>query len=558
LLSHPNAWWRTTAQRLILERFDQAAIGPLRQLCAASGQPLGRVHAAWLLESFGALEGDEVARLLKDRHARVREQGVLLAEPRLGTTPALREILLALASDDDARVRFQVALSLGAWDDDRILPALARIALAGAEDRWTRAAVATAVPGRAGALIGTLLRMDDGFLARPNAGRLALLHDLAALVGARRDTREVLDTLDALLALAGPDALAWQTAGLNGIADGMGRRGGQLGAFLKMEAGSRPRTAARTAELLDQAAALAADSRCDVADRLGAVRSLAHAAWPAAEPVLMRLITSDPAQEIRLGAVRALAAHPHADVSATLMKPWKGYTPAVRREVTEAMLRQPERIRYFLHEIEAGHVKPGDLDAVRTRQLLNHRVADIRDLARKLLQENLPAERKQVLESYKAALSTAANAERGRAVFQKNCATCHRVGGIGVDVGPDIADTRTKTPDVLLADILNPNQAIDNNYLNYVVTTRSGKVLTGVIAVETASSLTLRRAENQSDVVLRQDVEEIQSTGISLMPEGLEKTVSVQEMADLIRFLKDWRYLDGSVPVGDPGKAGPP
>src|SRR5207237_9120788 len=114
-----------------------------------------------------------------------------------------------------------------------------------------------------------------------------------------------------------------------------------------------------------------------------------------------------------------------------------------------------------------------------------------------------------------------------------------------------ISDTRTKTVEALLGDILSPNQAIDNNYINYLVTTKSGKVLSGIITVETSSSLTLQRAENQTDVVLRQDVEEIQSTGQSLMPEGLEKTVTVEEMADLLAFLKNWRYLDGSIPLGD-------
>src|SRR5207237_1017905 len=147
-------------------------------------------------------------------------------------------------------------------------------------------------------------------------------------------------------------------------------------------------------------------------------------------------------------------------------------------------------------------------------------------------------------------LKQVGDAGRGRAVFQKNCATCHHIAGVGVQVGPDISDTRTKTFEALLGDILNPNQAIDNNYVNYLVTTKSGKVLTGIIATETASSLTLKRAENQTETVLRADVEEIQSSGVSLMPEGLEKTITVAEMADLLDFLKNWRYLDGAVPLG--------
>jgi putative heme-binding domain-containing protein len=217
--------------------------------------------------------------------------------------------------------------------------------------------------------------------------------------------------------------------------------------------------------------------------------------------------------------------------------------------VTEALLRDPQRIRILLKAVAAGRVRPGDLDVQRTRQLLNSRVPEIRKQAQALLRGNLPADRRKVLETYRAALKLKGDPQRGREVFRKNCATCHRVGGVGVDVGPDIADTRTRTPEALLVDILNPNAAIDSNYVNYVVVTKSGKTLTGLIGTETASSITLKRAENQTDTVLRQDIDEIQSSGISLMPEGLEQNISLREMADLIDFLKNWRYLDGAVPL---------
>jgi putative heme-binding domain-containing protein len=216
----------------------------------------------------------------------------------------------------------------------------------------------------------------------------------------------------------------------------------------------------------------------------------------------------------------------------------------VRREVTEALLRQPDRILAFLDAVQAGTIKPGDLDPQRSRQLINHSRPDIRARARQLLQASLPADRKQVLQRYRTALTLKGDTARGQVVFQKNCATCHRIAGLGVPVGPDISDTLGKTPEAILNDILDPNAAIDSNYLNYTVTTQSGKVLTGIIAAETGSSITLRRAENQTEVVLRQDIEEIQSTGVSLMPEGLEKTITIEEMADLLTFLKNWRYRD--------------
>jgi putative membrane-bound dehydrogenase-like protein len=552
LLEHPDAWWRTTAQRLLLERQDRSASKMLRGLTNVRSpeQSLARLHAVWLLESLGDLDPLLIVRLLVvDPNPRIREHAVLLSERWLASNPVIRNAVLGLADHEDPRLRFQVALTLGEWEDDAILAPLARIALAGADDPWTRMAVASAVPNRAGELIAVLCQ-QFALTRSATAARLTLLQELTTLVGARRDAAEVAKVLRVLAAVQDASRERWQMAGLNGMARGMSRRGTHLGEFLQSLPAADRAVVNETTALLTQAAGVAADRKRDEVDRVAAVRLLAHAPWDVAEPTLRGLLTEDPLQEIGLAAVRALAAHSRSEVPVLLMKPWRSYTPAVRREVLEAMLQRPERLLVLLQELEAGQIKPGDLDATRTRQLVNHSKPEIRDRARKLLQANLPAERKKVLETYKAALAMKGDPQRGRGVFQKHCATCHRVAGVGVDVGPDVADTRTKTPEMLLLDILDPNAAIDSNYINYTVTTRGGKVLTGILANETASSLTLRRAENQSDVVLRQDIDEIQSTGVSLMPEGQEKNLTVEEMADLLNFLKNWRYLDGSVPVG--------
>ncbi|HYT94793.1 MAG TPA: PVC-type heme-binding CxxCH protein [Gemmataceae bacterium] len=549
LLEHPEGWWRTTAQRLLLQRQDRAAVEPLRKLTLSSAQPLARLHAAWLLERLGGLDETLLLALLQDPHPRQREHGVRLAEPWIGKDVALRKGVFRLARDADPQVRFQVGLSLGEWDNDQIVPGLAAVALLGAEDRWTRLAVASAVPNRAGDLLRATLPPVGGPRPEITPGRFLLLQELAALVGARRDQNEVVGVLQVLQRLRLQDQARWQLAGLNGLAEGMGRRGTQLAAFLKALPADRRPIAEQTEALLARAAKLTRDAALPLEDRLAAVRLLAHTPWEIAGPALKELLAPDHAQEIRLAAVRALAAQPRPEVAGELLKSWRAYTPALRREVTEALLRQPDRIRTLLKEVEAGRVRPGDIDALRTRQLVNHSNTEIRERSRTLLRDNLPADRKKVLADYRPALTLKGDPQRGREVFRKNCATCHKVADIGVDVGPDIADTRTKTLDALLVDILNPNQAIDSNYVNYLIVTKNGKTLTGLIATETAGSVTLRRAENQTETVLRQDIESIQSTGVSLMPEGLEKTITIQEMADLLHFLKNWRYLDGSVPL---------
>src|SRR5262249_28093143 len=156
LLSHANAWQRTTAHRLLLERQDRSAVEPLRKTVATAEEPLARVHAAWLLQSMGALDEPSLLALLRHAQPRVREHGVRVAETHLAEPPTVRKEILALAADADAELRFQVALTLGEWDDDRTLEPLVAIGLRGADDPWTRLAVASSVPKRAGALLAVL------------------------------------------------------------------------------------------------------------------------------------------------------------------------------------------------------------------------------------------------------------------------------------------------------------------------------------------------------------------------------------------------------------------
>jgi len=544
--NHP--WQQQAAYRLVLERKYRPD--------PSSFARYSRRHddAQWLLRVIsllGVLNTDEKSfrPILKEIYEGDGspwnvKQAVRLAEPWIDQSEWIREELSNAAHITDDRVRFQVALSLGEWDNDRILSPLTNIALLDADDKWTRLAIASSVPKRAGALIVSLLSREQGLTKRMTAGRLSLLRELATLVGGRRDPAEVAKVLLVLRALPEKEGERWQMAALEGMAEGMGRRGGHLGSFLKsLPETYRPEVEGAT-RLLAHSAALAADAKRETPERLPAVRLLAHASWEQAGSVLTRLMESDPAPEVRMAAVRALAAHSRSDVPRLLLEGWRAFTPALRREVTEALMRQPDWIMALLKEVEAGRVKPGDLDVLRARQLVAYPRPEIREKARKLLQASLPADRREVLARYQESVKRKGDVRRGKEIFKKQCATCHHVDDVGVNVGPDISDARTKTAEMLLTDILNPNAAVDGNYVNYMVTLKSGRQLTGIIAAETASSLTLRRAENQSDVVLRQDVEEITSTGVSLMPEGMEKNVGVDEMADLLSFLKNWRYLE--------------
>jgi putative heme-binding domain-containing protein len=158
----------------------------------------------------------------------------------------------------------------------------------------------------------------------------------------------------------------------------------------------------------------------------------------------------------------------------------------------------------------------------------------------------VPADRAKALTSFQAALALTADARHGKEVFRKNCSTCHRIDDVGVDVGPSIGDARNKTPPQLLVDIVQPSKAIDNHFVSYSVVTVEGNSYTALITAETPTSITLKMPEGKTLSLLRSNIEELQSNGISLMPEGLERNLSLQDMADVISFIKNWRYLGGA------------
>ncbi|HQU45747.1 MAG TPA: c-type cytochrome, partial [Pirellulales bacterium] len=222
---------------------------------------------------------------------------------------------------------------------------------------------------------------------------------------------------------------------------------------------------------------------------------------------------------------------------------------AIRRAMLNALLARPDRVGRLLDEIAAGRLKASELDPLQANRLRQHADAQLRARAVELLAAAEPAERAEVMKRYRAALDLKADPRHGRDVFQKNCTTCHRIGPLGVDVAPSIADSRTKTQEQLLLDILEPNRAIDNNYVSYSLTTADGQSLVGVISAETASSITLKQPEGKVLTLARGDIDEIHSNGISLMPEGLEKNISLEDMADLISFIKNWRYLEADLPA---------
>ena len=163
--------------------------------------------------------------------------------------------------------------------------------------------------------------------------------------------------------------------------------------------------------------------------------------------------------------------------------------------------------------------------------------ARLREAARSLLGEKA-GEREGVLKRYEAAVDKTGDPERGRVVFERVCAKCHKLNGLGYDVGPDLATIRNRPAQLILPDIIMPNRSIAQNYESYVVERKSGGIVEGILGSQTPTTVTIRHEGGVDDVIRRDDVKELRVTKLSAMPADLDKQITVDQMADLLAFLK--------------------
>jgi putative membrane-bound dehydrogenase-like protein len=529
-LENPHGWWRDTAQRLLFERQDTAAVEPLRRLAAEGASDVARLHALWTLDGLGALREADLGRALGDAAAAVREQAVKLAAPRIAAAGGeLRARVWALAKDPAIRVRYAVAFAAGGVADEAATAVAVEILRQDRADKWVRAAALSGPPAQA-ATIAERVLAEPALTAEP-AGR-ETLRQLLFVAGAHNRTA----TLNGLVAAwtARPRSEAEAEAFWTGLGDGLKQAARNLRSAFR-EAGSPGAVAAGA--LLERAKTTAADRAAAPAARTAAVRLLGYEEWAAARPVLEALLASSEAQPLQSAAVKALGGFTTAEVAKTLLAHWPAYTPALREEVLAALLARRERVAPLLDALEANVVNPGQVTAARRTQLLANPDPKLKVRAEKLFGADASGTRADVFARYRAQLGLKGDAARGARVYDNVCAACHRFAGRGIELGPNLETVRGWDREKLLLNIVDPNREVTSNYLAYTIELKDGGAVTGMIAEETAGSIKLRRTGAPEETILRQNIAKIAASAGSLMPEGLEASLPPQEMADLMTFL---------------------
>ncbi|QDU99012.1 PVC-type heme-binding CxxCH protein [Lignipirellula cremea] len=528
-LASPSGWQRDLAHRMLVWRGDEAAIEPLQQLLRKHPDPRTRLQALCVLEGLGTMPPASLAQGLKDADPRVRTRALRIGEAQLaGTNTVFAPVL-----DEGADVpllQMQLACSLGesedaAWSGKR----LGQLALQNASDPYLKAAVMSS------------LHADN------------IEYVLAEVLDATGDEVVKRSLVDQLLAVAiglqQKAAVSRAFASLS-VATDNGYSDGQLASLARLLTvlESRKETPEKLLDaplreridgMVAQARATVADPSLPVSRRAVAVRLLGRDAAHADADLqqLTALLAPQHPPELQRAAVEALALLSNPRIPALLLADWNQFSPAVRAGALDLLLGRQAGTLALIAGLESGQVSPSQIDAARRDRLLHHKETSIRTAAGKVFSQPTSSDRKDVIEQHRAALALDADPARGKVVFGKRCAACHQLEGVGSQVGPSLLAIKDRTPEAMLIAILDPNRAVEEKFLAYSVITTDGRILSGVIAEESGNQISLRDASGKQLDILRNQIEELRVTTRSLMPEGLEKDVPDQELADLIEYL---------------------
>jgi putative heme-binding domain-containing protein len=427
------------------------------------------------------------------------------------------------------------------------------------EDKWVQVAALTSSAGKEYTLIEKAFPV---LAASPTEGKKLFFHNCAAVIGLSNRSGDI-KKLVRLATTNNTTASAWwQAACLNGLSKTIAKTG-LAGADLTVEkqsllskfnsaTPSLLRAAAidllirmgiqRTAEwqvVMQGARSVAANRQADLNYRNDALRLIALEKNSNDTALLQQLIIPAEPETLQQTALHTFNKISEKAATSYIIKNWKNLTHNVREASVGILLSSPHNINVLLNAVQQKQIQPSSISWPRMVRLMQDDDLALRNRARNLL-SNVNEDRDIVYKKYEGALSIKGEEKNGLVVFQRVCSSCHQVGGqYGKSFGPDLASIRNRNAEFIMSDILNPNRSIADKYEMWTIIKKNGEKLSGIIASETPAAITLHNIGEQDMIVARNEIKTIEVSETSAMPVGLERAMSVKEMADILAFLKN-------------------
>ncbi len=558
-LASKNIWWRRNAQRLLLDKKEPGTTDMLQNFLDSTTSPEGIVHALWTMEGLHATKGQALIKAFRNPVAGVRENAIKIAELNLQKTASLQNYLIDMVADSSAKVRYQLLCSLGSLYDSAAVTARQELLMRDIEDRWVQTAALTSSAGNEFELIQNALPV---LTANETKGKTLFFQNCASIIGLSQKTDDIKKLIRLATTNISPASAWWQSACLSGLSNSLRNKGLPISDFnfekqlLLSKFTNKTAASLRSASVdllrltgvqkneawykaVNSARSAVANKKAEISFRTDAMQVIAMEQNINDTSLLSPLITPTEPEAIQQTALNSYNDLAPQQATDYITRNWANLTYEVRDAAIEILLSSPQHISSLLDAVEQKIIQPASISWPRMVSLMNNDDMPIRSRARKFLSGGIE-DRNLVYKKYEPALSMQGDAANGLSVFKRTCSSCHQVGGENGKVyGPDLASIRNRDMRFIMADILDPNRAIADRYELWTIEKINGEKLSGIISSETPAAIIIHNAAAQQIIVPRREIKIMQVAESSAMPAGLEASVSVKEMADILAFLKN-------------------
>lgn len=558
-LENPNMWWRINAQRLIVERNDLAAVELLKNVVGTFESPYGRMHALWSLQGMGQLEVNTILMAIEDNSPLVRKQAVVLAESHLSNRE-IRNKLITLAGDSDAHVQFQLVLTLSRFPERERDEPLLTIARQHLEDNWFQSGIALSIVNNPISWLENIYGLESGEESEEK-GKENFIQTIALIAGSRQKGNEVSDILS-ILAKSGQRDSLYTIAGMTGLRSGLQQ--GSLPYFLSpagesdlleiinseslgvhssaMDLSSliKLNRSSGLQALIHEAREVAVNETQPLDNRLRSIRILGLNPYGVDVERFSQLISLQQPNSIRKQAAGVLIKDGSPSSVQLLLDRWSTYTSDIRKIVENGFLQRNELALALLTAIEKGELDSELVSQGSKSTLQQNPDSKIRGLAENIFKDSSAGNREEVFTKYYEATTLDGDVANGMTLFKQVCSACHQLDGVGFNVGPDLHSFSNRPKIEFLRAIVDPNFEISPGYDGNIVETNDGQFFAGTIINENTENIVLRMIGGEEQTVSRSNISSIRPMATSLMPVGLEGSMDMQEMADLLTYLKSF------------------
>jgi len=289
---------------------------------------------------------------------------------------------------------------------------------------------------------------------------------------------------------------------------------------------------------LEDVQRVALDGKADLAARRAALQTLIDHRAPERRKICEQLLS---VRYLNTTAIRGLTEFDDAAIGDKLARNYRSFFPVDRPAVIEALVQRPSFAEPLLEQIAAGRIPREELSVSQARQIrsfgnpqltrrLNEVWGELRDS---------PADKARAIVDWKSRLTAdvlaSADIQQGRAVFTRVCANCHRLYGHGGQIGPDLTGSGRRNLDYVLLNLIDPSATVGADYRLSVVALTDGRILNGIVTSKSEKVITLQTVKERL-VIERSDIDEIQASTQSLMPDGLLQPLSEAQIRDLVAY----------------------